>query len=641
MDREAKSLLEKFQCDCNRLLEENFARTLAEKEDVRLFFINSGQPFTDGKNIVVDPSLYGLFADRAAIERIEDYLGWPKVVLVDAWNVLRMLTRAQTIHECLHILYTDFPGEIAHDKKCDTAAKRAAMNMISNIIEDAYIEAVGSECFDNMESYLMFGRLANLFSSMPVQGTAERVFSRVCDESSVKEHGGAGRSGDHEKTKLDIFLEYLDYMATFLLYPMVRQNDPSKDIAGYVRATKKLFLEGSMAPSPGERYAFSSQIFDRVSDLIPDDLKEPELAPLLRKLTGNKTHDPSGGSPGSEGRKGRSQAVSGHLFSDKNGKAVSKDPDISELMSALSQFAKDKDAVDSILTYEGSYAAISGSEYDCSVLHKKIRINETRPGINLNLRKAYQNTLDLYLMKIRSHNSRFARLLRDHSLQREEKRLFGTGITSSRLGDPKKRWWHRMIPGEEPVDLAVLFLIDGSGSMEGERQKAAVHSAIILHEVLKRQHIPHAVAEHRARPSDPEIDINILLDFSCRDVEKFNLLEVRAEGNSRDGLALFWAERYINRNTANEHKLIIVLSDGIPEHYVDDYCPPVSSKDTANAVKKITQRGTHIIGISIDPPDEFACYDKLSEIYPNLVGCNDLSRLPGQVLGIVGKLMCH
>ncbi len=196
-----------------------------------------------------------------------------------------------------------------------------------------------------------------------------------------------------------------------------------------------------------------------------------------------------------------------------------------------------------------------------------------------------------------------------------------------------------MAPGDEPIDLAVLFLIDGSGSMEGERQKAAIHSAIILHEVLKRQRVPHAVAEHRAKPSAPEIDVNILLDFSCRDEEKYNLLEVGAEGNSRDGLALFWAERYIGRNTANEYKLIIVLSDGSPEHYVDDYCPPVSSKDTANSVKKITQRGTHIIGISIDPPDEFACYDKLSEIYPNLVGCNDLSRLPSQVLGIVGKLM--
>ena len=632
MDREEKSLLEKFQCDYNRQLEENFAQTLAEKEDVRLFFINSGQPFTDGKNIVVDPSLYGLFTDRAAIERIEDFLGWPKVVLVDAWNVLRILTRAQTIHECLHILYTDFPGEIVNDKKCDTAAKRAAMNMISNIIEDAYIESVGSEYFDNMESYLMFGRLANLFSSMPVESTAEKVFGRVLHEDPMKEH---------EKTKLDIFLEYIDYMATFLLYPMVKQSEPSKEIAEYVRATKKLFLDGSMAPSPKERYAFSSQIFDRVADLIPDDLKEIDLSPLIAKITGYKTHAFPGSSSGRGGNKGKSQAVSGHLFTDKDGEAKSNGPNISELMSAVSQFAKEKDAVDSMLTYEGAYTAISGSEYDCSVLHKKIKINETRPKINLNLRKAYQNILSLYLMKIRSHNSRFARLLRGHSLQKEEKRLFGTGITSSRLGDPKKRWWHRMVPSDEPIDLAVLFLIDGSGSMQGERQKAAIHSAVILHEVLKRQHIPHAIAEHRARPSDPEIDINILLDFSCRDVEKFNLLEVKANGNSRDGLALFWAERYIDRHTTNEYKLIIVLSDGLPEHYVDDYCPPVSSKDTANSVKKITQRGTHIIGISIDPPDEFACYDTLSEIYPNLVGCNDLSRLPSQVLGIVGKLMCH
>ena len=116
-------------------------------------------------------------------------------------------------------------------------------------------------------------------------------------------------------------------------------------------------------------------------------------------------------------------------------------------------------------------------------------------------------------------------------------------------------------------------------------------------------------------------------------------MQVDAHGDNRDGLALFWAERYMAQQTQNEYRLIIVLSDGAPAHEADDYYPPVSTKDTANAVKKITKRGTDIIGISLDDPNEFDCYDQLSQIYPNLVACNDLTRLTGQLLGIIAKLL--
>ena len=81
------------------------------------------------------------------------------------------------------------------------------------------------------------------------------------------------------------------------------------------------------------------------------------------------------------------------------------------------------------------------------------------------------------------------------------------------------------------------------------------------------------------------------------------------------------------------------MSDGVPAHDADDYYPPVSTKDTANAVRKITKRGTDIIGVSLDDPDEFDCYEQLEQIYPNLVGCNDLSKLTGQLLGIIAKLL--
>jgi nitric oxide reductase activation protein len=157
--------------------------------------------------------------------------------------------------------------------------------------------------------------------------------------------------------------------------------------------------------------------------------------------------------------------------------------------------------------------------------------------------------------------------------------------------------------------------------------------------VLKKQGITHSIVEHRAGFDEPEIDVNILVRFNGNDEEKLNIMQIDAYGDNRDGLALFWAERYMAKNTTNDHRLIIVLSDGLPAHEADDYYPPVSTKDTANAVKKITKRGTDIIGISLDQPGVFDTYEQLSQIYPNLVACNDLSRLTGQLLGIIAKLI--
>ena len=188
-------------------------------------------------------------------------------------------------------------------------------------------------------------------------------------------------------------------------------------------------------------------------------------------------------------------------------------------------------------------------------------------------------------------------------------------------------------------EMGIMLLIDGSGSMRGSRIKSAMESAIILHEVLKQQSIPHAVVEHRAFFEKQEIDINVLVDFNAREDEKLNLMQLHAYGDNRDGLALYWAEKYLGRMTQSDYKLIIVLSDGVPAHDADDYYPPVSVKDTANAVRKIRKRGTDIIAISLDDEGEFECYGMLSEIYPNLIGCNDMTRLTGQLLGVIAKLL--
>ena len=442
MEKEYQELLTKFQCDYNRIAEETFAQTLTENERVRLFFINENQAFTDGRNIVVDPAEEELFTDRKALDQTGEFLGWPKVVLADPWNALRILTRAQTIHECLHLLYTDFPGREATDPKCDTRNKKAIMGMISNIIEDSYIEAVGCSYFDNMEFYLKFGRVSRLFASHPSEGTVNREFGKMVEAEKQEAAAKAREKGEEPpaRTGGEQLMDFLNHMVTFLLYPMVREEAPKEDIAGYVEMAKPFFLAGSTAASPKERYVYSSKAFDLIAHLIPPDTEELPVEPIARRLGGTKTHGGGGNTIGEESNEGRSQEVTTRLFTDKDGNERENTPNVNELMQAVQLFAKDKNAANEILSYEGSFQVFKGKDYDCAVIHKDIKINESRPKIDLNMRMAYQNIYNRYKVRIRFYNSRFAQIVKAKVSEREERFQYGSGINSRRLGDVKKRY---------------------------------------------------------------------------------------------------------------------------------------------------------------------------------------------------------
>lgn len=681
-----KNILDKFQNERNRLVEESFARTFAEKDDVKLFFINEDSAYTDGKNIIVDPAFLDIYRDEECICKTEEALGWKGLLDNSTWNVLKMVTRALTLHECLHLIYSDFPCRAWRDPELDSKNKRKVLADISNIIEDVYIEAVAASLYDNVALYLMFTRYAIGFAKKEVEGTSEKKL-KIEKPDELKdytppenvEENDIQNLTDEEKKLLEKYLKfieaqkkiktlvkYLNYMTSIIAYPMFKYDEPSDDIAEYVFKTKSLFLDGCIASSPKERYEYSKEIYKIILPLIPDDLDAEINESLLdERVPGKKTHSLASSSIAGKTREGKSQKVTTRLFvnldgsvksdnKSNNGKdyiiragttgngikvnyIITDNPYIKILIKLVNEFNNDKKNVDNLLSFKGHKIEHKASNYDASPVHKNIKINENHPKINLNMRTAYKNLFDQYKININSYNSRFLQLLQSQVPTREYRFLFGSAIRSKDLGDAKKRYWYRNNSGNDIPDLSVILLIDGSGSMTGERKKSAVTSSLIFHEVLKSQGIEHAIVEHRARFCVPEVDINILVDFNAKDEAKYNIMQIKAEGENRDSLALLWAERYINTKTYCENKLIIIISDGYPSHTYDDYTPPVSTKDTANVAKKIINRGTNIIAVSLDSTEDFSTYEDLKEIYPYLVGCNDLKRLTGQLLQVISK----
>lgn len=628
----SKKILDLYQCEFNRNVEETFSSILAERNDLRLFFVNENQAFTDGVNIVVDPANDELFCDTEALWNTEDYLGLAHKVSQDKYTALQMITRCQNVHETLHIIYTTFPPYCISDSRGKDKFRKMLLSSISNIIEDAFIEAAGASEFDNMDLFLMFGRVSRLYSNTPAEGTIQRTFKEFSPNQ------------DENSRKIGLVMEYLNYFVTKLLYPMVKLEEPNRELSRYIEDTKQYFEEGSVCGNPKERYGYTQKIFDVIEELIPEFENDEQFKPIdemLEKLLGGiKTHGTKNSSITQFAHEGKTAVITKRLFDGKDGKYERPRHLTSAYIKAIEEFEKDKETVVLLSNVEPKIWEYTGNDLKASAIHKNIKVKVTRPKPDLNMKKAYQNIYNKYKLNINSFNAKFHQLLKGMVETKEDKYAFGSGIASKMLGDTKKRYWYRNVQGVDVPDIAILFLIDGSGSMEGNRRDGAMVSSVILHEVLAKNNIEHAIVEHRAIFDEPLVEHNILIDFNYKPNDKYNIMLLDADNGTREGLSLMWAERYLQENTSAENKVIIVISDGVPYHVVSEseYAPPVSTKDTQNTANRIHKKGIEVIAVALDENDESACYDELKQIYHRVVACNDIKRLTGQLLTLVSKL---
>lgn len=619
---EEERLLKLFQSETNRRAEEEFARIFTENDNVRVAFINENRAFTDGRNIVVDPAEDKLFSDYDAIESTLEFLGLP-AGSCSQWDALKLTTRSQDIHECLHIIFTQFPLPSIRDPRSTTKARMITLSLIANILEDAYIEAVGASLYDNVEMLLKWGRASRMFVSRPSEGTISQSFA----EAEIGE------------TDADKLMYILNYMATELLYPMIRLPVIKDGCTEYIDKIKPMYINGSVASSPKKRHEYACMIFDELEELIPESEEYIDSRYLDSILGGTETHSPTRCSAKQYASKGKEMSVNRRLFTKFDNTPVNNDNDnLGRYSSFIYDSQSEYKAALAELESKGETVFIYGGEYDAAPMHSEIRIKEYHPKPDTNMSKAYSNIVKKYSAVINTYRARFELLLKSDREHYEGGQLFGNGISSKNLGDTKKRYWYRKSIDPDVPDLAVLFMIDGSGSMTGERKSAAITSSVILHEVLSKQGIEHAIVEHRAIFDEPLLEHNVLVSFNGSNAEKCNIMKIDARQGTREGLSLFWAERFLLRNSMAEKKLIVVISDGEPVHEYDGipYAPPVSVMDTHNAARKIIRRGTKIIALALGGRNG-SCYDALSRIYPETIDCTELKSLTGQLLKVISR----
>ena len=157
--------------------------------------------------------------------------------------------------------------------------------------------------------------------------------------------------------------------------------------------------------------------------------------------------------------------------------------------------------------------------------------------------------------------------------------------------------------------VAVELLIDASGS-QAVRQSMVALQSYLFSAALSGIQVPHRVMSYCTYGNYTVL--RRFRDYDDPPAVDRRILEYRATSNNRDGLALAAAGLDLLRRP-EEHKIVIVFSDGLPNDMVSGRARPgvpakyvgdTAVRDTWFQVRKLRRAGAHVIGIFLGDDDE-------------------------------------
>lgn len=169
-------------------------------------------------------------------------------------------------------------------------------------------------------------------------------------------------------------------------------------------------------------------------------------------------------------------------------------------------------------------------------------------------------------------------------------------------------------------DICVMFLVDESGSMGGNKTECAKKCAIGLAEVFNNLKIPVAVMGFTADTQGFDVVHYHYMHFRNSLDDRIKLLNIKARANNFDGYSIRYATEMLKKRR-EEHKLLIIISDGSPACNYYGWSSGIS--DTTQAIKEAA-KVADVIGVAIDQ----SAVDVLSSMYKqHFVQCTKVEQL--------------
>jgi len=213
--------------------------------------------------------------------------------------------------------------------------------------------------------------------------------------------------------------------------------------------------------------------------------------------------------------------------------------------------------------------------------------------------------------------------------------LYSGRVNKSQLSRVDKRIFFQRKEKSEEADLAILMLVDQSGSMSGSRIRYARLACMMMYEVCSALNIPFAVIGHAAVWGEDRVIHRHFVDFDSRDPnEKYKLALIKCYDNTREGVSLKYAGEYLLKRPEQD-RILIAISDGEPYHYskTDEYEGEIAQKDTARVVKYMELNQVKVFGVAIGDGKS-----AIREIYTrNYIDIPSIKLLPVRLVELIRR----
>ncbi len=281
-------------------------------------------------------------------------------------------------------------------------------------------------------------------------------------------------------------------------------------------------------------------------------------------------------------------------------------------------------------------------EWDCTRQRFRQRFCSLREmSVPLAETEFVEDTLAKYKGILKSIKRTFEAILGENRLQR--KQLDGDGIDLDAVIDS----FADLITGNETSEylytryrnrernIAVMFMIDMSGSTLGWVNDAERESLVLLCEALELLGDRYAIYGFSGR-TNKRCEVYKIKEFAQKycDEVKQRISGIRPKAYTRMGVAIRHLGHLLNQTQART-KLLITLSDGRPEDY-GGYKGKYGIEDTRHALLEIKQSGIHPFCITIDNEAQ----DYLPYMYGkvNYAVIDEVPKLPYKVADIYRRL---
>lgn len=579
------------------------------KRDIDVLFSNTVA--TDNKHIYLDPV--------RVTNKVEDLI----IAVICVMGCL--------CHEIAHIIYTawstvekvriEFKNEIDYER---------VFNLF-NIIEDSAIE------------YRSKKKYRGLFRTS-IRISNSQVFKRM-------------NSLEKKTDDLDILI------TASMMYAICRQmkGDVPSHLTNVFKKAQRILDEGRIAESSDERYYFAKALYQLFLPYYKHNAKSPEYVKNKQMGSCGKGNQPeenksSGSQSGkdyknnengtqenkndeqtdkkTENKKNNSNNQKGNSSeqekeNDRNG--MSLEEAFSKLETAVNTFKiqrvkEQKKTMDSFPLEKNKHIATDSDFKNHSFIKIKDIIPQDQAVLNLD-KLSSEISLDCYLLK---------KLFKELIKQNENKKLTGyyEGKVNTRdlyrMYTDKKVFYQNKYKSKKS-DLAILLMIDMSGSMFGERITNAAKAAIMMFETCLSLNIPIAIVGHEAKSRMPEVKHHWFVNFEEKSKDKLKFLYARE--NTREGLSIRILAKEFSRRKEKD-KIMICISDGLSYHNSgrDIYYNEKTEKDIKEAVDYTKKFGIKTFGVAIGEDKS-----ELQKIFKNYVDVQNTKDLPVILTNIIKK----